>query len=1623
MYRIFTLFSASFSVVVPADPVVAHVGSTVILSCWISPPENAEEMEIRWYRQDQFNSPVLLYNQGKTQDIQECFRNRTSLSPRSDQSGGLKDGDVSLRLEKLTFQDEGPFHCYVSGDTSYDSKIVDLKITDSSGPWKALFLTFLICALLGLVLFILYKYRERMKDCEEETMEKLTKRVVREINIEELRKHGVEITIDSEHSHPDLRVSKDCKIMRDSPDYNHTGDGFPYELYASGAQRFTSGRHYWEVELAKENTPPKDYWLIGVMKDGNFVSRDRSALTASNGYWFLCSDGPHGFHINTDPPVKLSLTPRPEQLGVLLDYDDGLLSFYNVKENKHLLTISSRFSGSVVPLFSPGVGDLSALKILDCPKPVESSEDSSVVPPDPVVAHVGSTVILPCRISPPENAEALEIRWYRQDQFSNPVLLYNHGKIQDIQDESYRNRTSLTPQSDQSGGLQDGDVSLQLEKLRVQDEDSFHCYVSGESSYTSENVVLKITALGSTPVLVPKPLDDDRVNISCRSSGWYPEPSVTWTSDDRRVLHPGGSSHSRGADEMFSVHSWTAVSRSDAQLVSCSMSIITGESKESRIDVQDIVSSASFSVVVPADPVVAHVGSTVILSCWISPPENAEEMEIRWYRQDQFNSPVLLYNQGKTQDIQECFRNRTSLSPRSDQSGGLKDGDVSLRLEKLTFQDEGPFHCYVSGDTSYDSKIVDLKITALGSTPVLVPKPLDDDRVNISCRSSGWYPEPSVTWMSDDVRVLHPGGSSHSRGADEMFSVHSWTAVSRSDAQLVSCSMSIITGEFKESRIDVQDIVSSASFSVVVPVDPVVAHVGSTVILPCRISPPENAEALEIRWYRQDQFSNPVLLYNQGKIQDTQDESYRNRTSLTPQSDQSGGLQDGVVSLRLEKLRVQDEDSFHCYVSGESSYSSEKVVLKITALGSTPVLVPKPLDDDRVNISCRSSGWYPEPSVTWTSDDRRVLHPGGSSHSRGADEMFSVHSWTAVSRSDAQLVSCSMSIITGESKESRIDVQDIVSSDSSGPWKALFLTFLICALLGLVLFILYKYRERMKGRKSAKENCEEETMEKLTKRVVEDVNIEELRKHAVEITIDREHSHPDLTVSKDCKMMRDSPDYNHTGDGFPYELCAFGAQRFTSGRHYWEVELARENTPPKHYWLIGVVKDGNYHLKDRSALTPSNGYWFLCSDGPHGFHTNTDQSIIFSLTPRPEQLGVLLDYDDGLLSFYNVKESKHLLTISSRFSGSVVPLFNPGVGDWSTLIILDCPKPVESAAESSVVPVDPVVAHVGSTVILPCRISPPENAEALEIRWYRQDQFSNPVLLYNHGKIQDIQDESYRNRTSLTPQSDQSGGLQDGDVSLQLEKLRVQDEDSFHCYVSGESSYTSENVVLKITALGSTPVLVPKPLDDDRVNISCRSSGWYPEPSVTWTSDDRRVLHPGGSSHSRGADEMFSVHSWTAVSRSDAQLVSCSMSIITGESKESRIDVQDIVSSASFSVVVPADPVVAHVGSTVILSCWISPPENAEEMEIRWYRQDQFNSPVLLYNQGKTQDIQECFRNRTSLSPRSDQSGGLKDGDVSLRLEKLTFQDEGPFHCYVSGDTSYDSKIVDLKITDSVMGC
>ncbi|XP_072526317.1 butyrophilin subfamily 1 member A1 [Salminus brasiliensis] len=451
----------------------------------------------------------------------------------------------------------------------------------------------------------------------------------------------------------------------------------------------------------------------------------------------------------------------------------------------------------------------------------------------------------------------------------------------------------------------------------------------------------------------------------------------------------------------------------------------------------------------------------------------------------------------------------------------------------------------------------------------------------------------------------------------------------------------------------------SDSFTINVA-DSVVGRLGSSVILPCWVSPPMDVGDMEIRWYRPHKFNTPVL-FNSKKtlVTDLEEESYRNRTSLALRDAHSTGLKVGDVSLRLENLNIDDEGIFHCYVSGEKAYNSNHITLNITVLGSSPVLSLKP-QDGQVNVSCRSCGWHPQPTVKWMSDRNTILRSRGLVYSRQTDRLACVHSWVLVSPSDTNRVSCSLSISEEEERDSIVDIQNVaqLTDKGTGPWKALF-ALAVLAALAMIIFSVVLYKKYKTGYMLA--NKDEKAPH---------ADMDELRKDAENLTLDRLKCPTDVIINSEGKVIRDKTKTNHKGLGFPYSLSIPAINSFTSGRAYWEVDLAAHNVQPKQSWLIGVTKASNYLTNNKADLLPSKGFWFLCSDGQNGVHVNTEPEILLPLHPRPETVGVLLDYDKGELSFYNAKESVHLFTMKTKFQGEIVPLFNPGLGDKAPLTII-----------------------------------------------------------------------------------------------------------------------------------------------------------------------------------------------------------------------------------------------------------------------------------------------------------------------------------------------------------------
>ncbi|KAM8957816.1 fibronectin type III and SPRY domain-containing protein 2 isoform 1-T2 [Lycaon pictus] len=108
------------------------------------------------------------------------------------------------------------------------------------------------------------------------------------------------------------------------------------------------GRHYWEVEVdervdytvgvAFEDVPKQDDLGANCL---SWCMRHRFA-SSRHKYEFL--------HNKMTPDIRITVSPR--KIGILLDYENSKLSFFNVDISQHLYTFSCQFYCFVHPCFS-----------------------------------------------------------------------------------------------------------------------------------------------------------------------------------------------------------------------------------------------------------------------------------------------------------------------------------------------------------------------------------------------------------------------------------------------------------------------------------------------------------------------------------------------------------------------------------------------------------------------------------------------------------------------------------------------------------------------------------------------------------------------------------------------------------------------------------------------------------------------------------------------------------------------------------------------------------------------------------------------------------------------------------------------------------------------------------------------------------------------------------------------------------------------------------------------------------------------------------------------------------------------------------------------------------------------
>ncbi|XP_056132297.1 E3 ubiquitin-protein ligase TRIM39-like [Lampris incognitus] len=184
----------------------------------------------------------------------------------------------------------------------------------------------------------------------------------------------------------------------------------------------------------------------------------------------------------------------------------------------------------------------------------------------------------------------------------------------------------------------------------------------------------------------------------------------------------------------------------------------------------------------------------------------------------------------------------------------------------------------------------------------------------------------------------------------------------------------------------------------------------------------------------------------------------------------------------------------------------------------------------------------------------------------------------------------------------------------------------------------------------------EKTVSKEREKLCE-AELKRVQQYEVDVTLDPDTAHPELILSEDGKqvycgdMVKKFPD---KPERFSHCSIVFGKQNFSSGRFYFEV-LVKENTE----WDLGVARE-SVNRKGKITLSPKKGFWTIWLRRGNEYKALASPGVILALKEKLQKVGVFVDYEEGLVSFYDVEVGAHIYSFTGcTFTERLYPYFSP----------------------------------------------------------------------------------------------------------------------------------------------------------------------------------------------------------------------------------------------------------------------------------------------------------------------------------------------------------------------------
>nr|XP_020007193.1 butyrophilin-like protein 2 [Castor canadensis] len=416
---------------------------------------------------------------------------------------------------------------------------------------------------------------------------------------------------------------------------------------------------------------------------------------------------------------------------------------------------------------------------------MKQSDDFRVIgPANPILAKVGEDALLTCQLVSKRTMMHMEVTWYRLKPSTPVTSHWDRSEKTEILIEEYRGRMERIENS-----TAEGIVTLKIHDVQPSDNGQYWCHFQKGSYCAETSLQLKVAGVGSAPNIHMEASREDGVQFVCTAKGWFPEPQVYWEDILGEKLLTVSEHHIPDEDGMFYVEDKLVVRNSSVETVSCYIyNPVLDEGKEAVITFSEKLQAelAFLKVIGPSEPTLARVGEDIQLTCNLSPKTNAQSMEVRWIRSHWYPA-VYVYMDGDHVAGEQMaeYRGRTALL-----SDAIHEGRLTLQIHNARTSDDGQYWCLFEKDGVYQEASLDVKVIAVGSSPLITLEEQKDEKIQLMCTSDGWFPRPHVQWKDMEGQTMLSFSEALSQGSHGLFHVETFLLVANSSETNVICSVS-----------------------------------------------------------------------------------------------------------------------------------------------------------------------------------------------------------------------------------------------------------------------------------------------------------------------------------------------------------------------------------------------------------------------------------------------------------------------------------------------------------------------------------------------------------------------------------------------------------------------------------------------------------------------------------------------------------------------------------------------------------------------------------------------------------------------------------------------------------------